>query len=133
ETDASSEATQLKEQGRQCATVGILTALESEFEAMRAMLDQSSDFDIGGIRYVVGQIPGSDGRIHPIVLALGDVGESIAAIHTTRLYGHFPNLEALIMVGIAGGAPNPGKANDHVRLGDIVVSDKYGVVQFDLV
>jgi nucleoside phosphorylase len=35
------------------------------------------------------------------------------------------------MVGIAGGVPNPLKPHDHVRLGDIVVSDRYGVVQYD--
>ena len=59
------------------------------------------------------------------------MGESLAGVHTTRLKNQFPNLNALVMAGIAGGVPNPGKPSDHVRLGDIVVSDKYGVVQFD--
>ena len=35
------------------------------------------------------------------------------------------------MTGIAGGVPFPEKAEDHVRLGDIVVSDRNGVVQYD--
>jgi len=35
------------------------------------------------------------------------------------------------MVGIAGGIPYPEKPEEHVRLGDIVVSDAYGTVQYD--
>jgi nucleoside phosphorylase len=38
-----------------------------------------------------------------------------------------------LMVGIAGAVPHPLKAEDHVRLGDIVVSDRNGVVQYDYV
>lgn len=37
------------------------------------------------------------------------------------------------MVGIAGAVPHPEKAEHHVRLGDIVVSDRGGVIQYDLV
>jgi len=37
------------------------------------------------------------------------------------------------MVGIAGAVPDPGNAEYHVRLGDIVVSDRNGVVQYDFV
>jgi nucleoside phosphorylase len=37
------------------------------------------------------------------------------------------------MVGIAGGVPHPTSSNDHVRLGDIVVSGEHGVKQYDLV
>ena len=35
------------------------------------------------------------------------------------------------MVGIAGGVPHPEKVDDHVRLGDVVVSMPAGVVQYD--
>ena len=35
------------------------------------------------------------------------------------------------MVGIAGGIPYPEKPSEHVRLGDIVVSDQRGVIQYD--
>jgi len=37
------------------------------------------------------------------------------------------------MVGIAGAVPHPTKADEHVRLGDIVISDKKGVIQYDYV
>ncbi len=115
-------------------TIGILTALELEFVAVKAMLDEVRDYDVPdeAVRYVVGQLSGTNGRVHPIVLALGDVGESFAAIYSTQLFSHFPNLESLFMVGIAGGVPNPSMPDEHVRLGDIVVSNQYGVVQFDL-
>jgi nucleoside phosphorylase len=114
-------------------TIGILTALEHEFVAVKHMLQAPRDYHATGesVRYVLGRIPGAEGRDHPVALALGDTGETLAGIHTTRLKSQFPNLDFLLMVGIAGGIPNPTKAVDHVRLGDIVVSDKYGVVQFD--
>ena len=35
------------------------------------------------------------------------------------------------MVGIAGGVPDPNNADNHVRLGDIVISMDAGVMQFD--
>jgi nucleoside phosphorylase len=35
------------------------------------------------------------------------------------------------MVGIAGGAPHPNDPDKHVRLGDVVVCDQNGIVQFD--
>ena len=37
------------------------------------------------------------------------------------------------MVGIAGGVPAPHHAEDHVRLGDIVVSNEKGIIQYDFV
>lgn len=37
------------------------------------------------------------------------------------------------MTGIAGGVPHPIKPDEHVRLGDIVVSDHRGVVQYDFI
>ena len=37
------------------------------------------------------------------------------------------------MCGIAGGIPHPAKLDDHVRLGDIVVSGIKGVVQYDFI
>ena len=114
-------------------TIGILTALDHEFVAMKGMLDQPRDYDVPGadIRYVLGQVPASNGGAHQIVLALGDMGESLAAIHGAQMLGRFPTLKSVLMVGIAGGVPNPTKPDEHVRLGDVVVSDRYGVVQYD--
>jgi nucleoside phosphorylase len=59
------------------------------------------------------------------------MGNNITATRAFILLEHFPNIKSLIMVGIAGGIPNPDKINDHVRLGDIVVSNEHGVIQYD--
>jgi nucleoside phosphorylase len=114
-------------------TLGILTALDHEFVAMKAMLDQPKDYDVprADVRYVLGQIRSSNGGVHQVVLALGDMGESLAAIHGAQMLGRFPTLNSVLMVGIAGGVPNPAKPDEHVRLGDVVVSDRYGVLQYD--
>jgi nucleoside phosphorylase len=61
------------------------------------------------------------------------MGNNVAAARGTLLLQHFPSVEAIVMVGIAGGVPNPDKADDHVRLGDVVVSDRRGVIQYDFV
>jgi nucleoside phosphorylase len=113
--------------------IGILTALDHEFSAMKALLDHPTDFDVPGskMRYVLGQMPSSNGGTHEIVLALGDMGESLAAVHGARMLATFPTVKSVLMVGIAGGVPNPKKPDEHVRLGDIVVSDRYGVLQYD--
>src|SRR5262245_61870096 len=86
-----------------------------------------------GLVYDLGEIPAYDGRRHVVALALADMGNNIAAARGTLLLGHFPGAEAIVMVGIAGGVPRPDKADDHVRLGDVVVSDRHGVIQYDFV
>lgn len=43
----------------------------------------------------------------------------------------FPNVEDVLMVGIAGGIPLTTAPAEHVRLGDVVVSNKEGVIQYD--
>lgn len=114
-------------------SVGILTALDHEFVAMKAMLDQPRDYDVpvADVRYVLGQVPTSNSGTHQVALALGDMGESLTAIHGAQMLSRFPTVKSVLMVGIAGGVPNPTKPDEHVRLGDIVVSDRYGVVQYD--
>jgi nucleoside phosphorylase len=43
----------------------------------------------------------------------------------------FDGLDHIIMCGIAGGVPHPEEPQEHVRLGDIVVSNRKGVIQYD--
>jgi nucleoside phosphorylase len=61
------------------------------------------------------------------------MGNNMAAARATLLREHFPAVEAILMVGIAGAVPAPHKPDDHVRFGDIVISDKCRVVQYDMV
>ena len=116
--------------------VGVITALPKEYAAVYAMLDGPVEVGKGGRgqrTYTEGSIPGSGG-VHRVVLALlPDMGNNSAAHRATLLLEHFPRVGMLLMVGIAGGAPNPAKPEDHVRLGDIVVSGSHGIVQYDYV
>jgi nucleoside phosphorylase len=115
--------------------VGIVTALEIEYAAVKALLDNITDYSVpgqgAGRRYLLGETPAIDGGKHSVVLALAGQGNNIAAARATLLLEHFPNVKSIIMVGIAGGIPNPTKVDEHVRLGDVVISDKKGVVQYD--
>lgn len=115
-------------------TIGILTALPKEYAAMKALLVAPTDDYVpgrgAGRRYCVGEIPASDGGKHTVVLSLAGVGNNSASSRATLLLEHFQTVDSIVMIGIAGGAPNPSKVEEHVRLGDIVVSDKGGVVQY---
>jgi nucleoside phosphorylase len=68
-----------------------------------------------------------------VIVAQADMGTNSAAIRASLLLSHFPTVESIIMCGIAGGIPNPAKADENVRLGDVVVSNQKGVVQYDFV
>jgi hypothetical protein len=110
--------------------LAIITALPKEFAAVEAMLDQYEDIIIPADpgRYTVGVI-GS----HPVVVTLlPKMGTNLATAISSHLLRSFPKINDILMVGIAGGVPDPKNAENHVRLGDIVVSMDRGVIQFDL-
>jgi nucleoside phosphorylase len=60
------------------------------------------------------------------------MGNNAAALRAAKMLEHFDGLYCIIMCGIAGGIPHPQSPEDHVRLGDIVVTDRFGVIQYDL-
>ena len=111
-------------------TVGICTALPKEYAAVEVLLENARPHVVegrgGGRRYLMGEIAASNGGAHTVALSLADQGNNIAATRATLLLEHFPSVSHIIMTGIAGGIPNPDKAEDHVRLGDIVVSSQGG-------
>ncbi len=116
-------------------TIGLITALPKEYVAVKALLENQLEMIMpgqgAGRRYLLGQIPAGSGGKHTVVLLLADVGNNIAAARATLLLEHFSTVKSIIMVGIAGGAPYPQKPADHVRLGDVVVSNQGGVIQYD--
>ena len=121
-------------------TVGIITALPKEYAAVYILLENNNDkYKIpgsgAGRRYCLGEFFSPLGSKHSLVLATAGMGNNIAATRASLLLEHFPNVKSIIMVGIAGGVPTPciDKADDHVRLGDIVVSNENGVIQYDLI
>jgi len=119
-------------------SIGLIAALPKEYAAIKALLENTKPYRVPGIgagrSYLLGDLPAVDGGKHYLVLALmADTGNNAASARATLLFEHFPNIESIIMVGIAGGVPNHTKSEDHVRLGDLVISNKEGVVQYDLV
>lgn len=116
-------------------TIGIITALPKEYVAVEALLENQKEYSMpgrgAGRRYLLGEVPVVNGGKHSLVLTLADMGTNIAATRATLLLEHFPTINSIIMVGIAGGIPYPEKRDEHVRLGDVVVSNQGGVVQYD--
>lgn len=123
---------------QQQATIGIITALEKEFAAVEAMLEEKKAISIEGTgagrRYIIGKIPKERGGAHVVALAmLTQMGNNNASIRANQLLSHFPQVRHIIMCGIAGGIPFPENPEEHVHLGDIVVSNHHGVVQYDFI
>jgi nucleoside phosphorylase len=119
-------------------TVGVLTALPKEFIAMKRVLTGGNEVvrrgTGAGRRYWITRARSRDGLTHIVAVAhLVSMGTNIGATRATQFFEHCPNLQSLLMVGIAGGVPIPQKAEDHVRLGDVVVSNEKGTIQYDYV
>ena len=118
------------------ANVGIITALPKEYAAVCEVLGCKAEIDVpgkgAGRKYAIGNIKTKAGAEHVVAVALlPGMGNNSAAIRATQMTQHCPNLDHIVMVGIAGAVPNPHKPDSHVRLGDIVVSDQKGVIQYD--
>ncbi|MCG2808557.1 MAG: hypothetical protein L6413_09885, partial [Coriobacteriia bacterium] len=110
----------------------IITALGKEFAAVRSVLDEPSEpQSVNHIDLCTGRVSALDGsgdHLVPVIL-LRRTGSHSAAASASAVLARYPSLEYLLIVGIAGGTPHPAKPDDHVRRGDIVVSDARGVVQ----
>ena len=115
--------------------IGIITALPKEFAAVKMMLENGKEYFFkgkgAGHRFFVGEINSANGGTHRVALGLCGMGNNKASIRAMSMQNHFHNIESIIMVGIAGGIPSPDDVKNHIRLGDIVVSN--GIVQYDFV
>ncbi len=113
------------------ASIGIITALPEEFTAACEVLGCAQLVSKEGRIYKLGTVRCRDlqGAHVVVVCRLVDMGNNAAAATTARLPSDCPNVTEVIMCGIAGAVPNPGKPSDDVRLGDIVVSTE--AVQYD--
>ncbi|KAL1637633.1 hypothetical protein SLS58_009236 [Diplodia intermedia] len=124
-------------------TIGLVTALDREFRAAIATLDERhaepSDFsarpdDIN--HYVWGRV--AKHNVVVVTFPLGRVGTSVASHVATQMVSAVPSIRFGLMVGIGGGVPWVGGKHTDVRLGDVVVSapsgagTTAGVVQYDL-
>lgn len=115
--------------------IGIITALPKECAAVKKMLENVKEYHFesngAGNRFYVGKVKSANGGMHQIALGMCGMGNNKASIRAITMKEKFPYIESIIMVGIAGGIPDPYDISKHVRLGDIVVSE--GVVQYDFV
>lgn len=117
--------------------IAICTALPEELAACRLMIDGlaalNADHPDDGNQYWCGTLPSrGEGNPHRVLLtSLVKMGNNVAASAVTNLIRSFPSIEFVLMVGIAGGIPNPRKRDGHVRLGDVVVTDEQGILQYD--
>lgn len=114
------------------ATIGIITALTDEFAAVINLLGCYHSVTIAERTYRLGTVQRRDNTgAHTIVACcLPDMGNSSAAARTAALFRDCKNVKSVIMCGIAGAVPNPSKPADHVRLGDVVVPKRKGVVRY---
>lgn len=117
-------------------TIGVVTALPEEFAAVCEVLGAAEPIDIPGVgagrKYAIARVKTHAGGEHVVAVGFcADMGNNSAAIRATQMLTHCKDID-IIMCGIAGAVPHPKKADDHVRLGDIAVSDRNGVIQYDL-
>lgn len=118
--------------------IGIVTALGVEFKAVTRILkeprlDPVREKGTPYQEYYHGIIESQYGSAHKVVVARCGKGNNKAAVLATSLIRQYPDIEAIFMVGVAAGVPNVKDATQHVRLGDIVVCNENGVIQYDMV
>ena len=117
--------------------VGIITVLPEEFDAVRVMVTNErrhrADGPGGSREYLLGEVPSTRGGKHQVAIAqTAQMGNSSAALRASKLLEEFGDtIDVIIMCGIAGGVPNLADVAEHVRLGDIVVPNRVGVIQYD--
>lgn len=115
--------------------IGIITALEKEYVAVQAVFENGRNEKKKGAgagrRYWLTDIGDSEGTPQTVAVTLADMGNNAATFRASKMLDHYPTVKSIIMCGIAGGVPHPTKVEDHVRLGDIVISNKKGIVQYD--
>ncbi len=116
---------------------GLITALDKELLALRTIFNEakprSKKKKGGGHLYYEATINLNNNHKCNIVFAKASEGNNRAAIRANNMLNDYKTIEHIIMVGIAAGVPNEDDIEKHVRLGDIVVSDEKGIIQYDYI
>jgi nucleoside phosphorylase len=104
------------------------TALRVTFDHYGETFGRPNDTNI----YRIGLYRTGRGKaVRKVLFVTSGMGNQMAGAVTMQALSSFPGIEHTILVGIAAGCPNPAKPAEHVRLGDIVVPDHRGIVQYD--
>lgn len=119
-------------------TIGIVTALQLEFDAVKEILanprqDLKRESNSSYHEYHHGTITSIHNGEHNVVLACSGVGNNKSAALAADLLHKYSSVQVIFMVGIAAGVPDEKNGELHVRLGDIVVCNEFGVIQYDMV
>ncbi|QFY41449.1 hypothetical protein F6R98_01435 [Candidatus Methylospira mobilis] len=115
----------------------ICTALPKELAACLMMLDSPSEINApsndDGNQYWYGTLPSrANGNPHQVLItSLVKMGNNVAASAVTHIVRSFDSVEYILMVGIAGGIPDLKNVDNHVRLGDVVITNEKGIIQYD--
>lgn len=112
----------------------LVTALPKEAAAVKATFDTSEVLGVPGDPnlYEIGMYEHNHLR-RDVLTASSGMGTLNASALTTNALRSFPQIEHIVMVGIAGGCPNHERPDEHVRLGDIVTSGGNGIIAHDFV
>lgn len=115
----------------------VVVALPKELAAMKAVMEFSSHLGVENDPnvYVIGYVtdPGREIARRPVLICQSGMGNNNASTTATDAMRSFPQIEHIIMCGIAGGCPNPDVPDEHVRLGDIVYCNEAGIIEYDFV
>lgn len=125
------ELTKLKRQVR----IAVLLPLKTELAGARLVFgdEPSHEWVNTGANYSLYRIPIPSGAAdHIVALAMPpEIGNVHAALCVSHLKAEFHDLEYVLVCGIAGGIPHPGRPERDVHLGDVVVLNNDGVLHYD--
>ena len=100
--------------------VGIITALEEEFEDVRKMMEEKERKNILGVEVVIGKIQDID-----CILTISGAGKVNAARTTQILIDKF-EIEYIINIGVAGAL------GYNIKIGDVIIGKKIVQHDFDI-
>lgn len=112
----------------------LVTALSKEAAAVKATFDAREMVSVSGDQnlYEIGTFISNNAQ-RRVLSATAGMGTLNASSLATNALRSFPQIQHIVMVGIAGGCPNHGKPDEHVRLGDVVLSGADGIIEHDFV
>jgi len=116
--------------------IGIVVAKPEEYAALQTVfglkVDNGSEGEYPWFEFATVKKK-SGGSLSVVIMLLAGQGNDFGADGAAILLERYRTVKQIILIGIAAGVPHPERLEDHVRLGDVVVSDQYGVVQYDYI